>query len=686
MSGCRLTQACGLPYIGVHDFDALLELRAGPAGGYDKAIHLLPFGATVAEFVQNALYTLVKFAGVHNYLFWTWTAEALAACDELNLPCADGMPHLLRPAEYGHHLTVAMWLKPVPTLRALKRGVAVVLSDSDVAFTRKPIMDVAFQLAQQSHADALFQEEGPVNTGFLAVLPSERGLRFAEAWAGFADASLGETVVTDQGALGWARGARSGQYGWCFTLGECRAKRGANESQPLLRTVKPWNFYSEPDDCKLARDPKPPVIADVCNATGVKQEVLRLQRMWFMHVRMFEVAVEPPWGWRSGRGQVGCTVHTALAGALLLGSVALLLSPPATSVQTSVFLCKPGARGGNASLSSALPAPSAAGDTFPQTISAAQARELPSDGRPVQPVPPEPSQASYQRLQAAPALVSAEPALVAEFAAAPWLLPPNCSGLPYIRVHDFDALLELRAGPAGGYDKAIAILPFSIESAEHAQNALYSLVKFAGVHNYIFWTWTANALTACNEMNLPCADGRPHLIHPPEWGHAIKVAMWLKPVLTLRALKRGVAVMLSDNDVAFTRKPIMDLMLQQPSTLEVWAGSASTYLATNESTLTDQQALSWQGGFATQGHYWYCQTPTECQALRKQNESRPLVRTLKPWNFGYDGEDCRIIHDPWPAVVDPCDLRASTYLCTVLLRMPSLLLPTALASTRAPPQ
>lgn len=133
---------------------------------------------------------------------------------------------------------------------------------------------------------------------------------------------------------------------------------------------------------------------------------------------------------------------------------------------------------------------------------------------------------------------------------------------------------------------------------------------------------------------------------------------------------------------------------------EVWAGSASTYLATNESTLTDQQALSWQGGFATQGHYWYCQTPTECQALRKQaspsrcqawrlacvqaacvlacrlaphpscwrvcrrsslracllpaavrtstpsslsplllqNESRPLVRTLKPWNFGYDGE------------------------------------------------
>ena len=68
-------------------------------------------------------------------------------------------------------------------------------------------------------------------------------------------------------------------------------------------------------------------------------------------------------------------------------------------------------------------------------------------------------------------MVSAEPALVAEFAAAPWLLPPNCSGLPYIRVHDFDALLELRAGPAGGYDKAIAILPFSIESAEHAQNA-----------------------------------------------------------------------------------------------------------------------------------------------------------------------------------------------------------------------
>ena len=201
--------------------------------------------------------------------------------------------------------------------------------------------------------------------------------------------------------------------------------------------------------------------------------------------------------------------------------------------------------------------------------------------------------------QADPGLVEREPALVAEFAAAPWLLPPNCSGLPYIGVHDFDALLELRAGPAGGYDKAIHLLPFGATVAEFVQNAreiqktnvgwwhacepaacvrvpqlptgpwlwphvagaslrcaqllcslrltcrlisrpaVYTLVKFAGVHNYLFWTWTAEALAACDELNLPCADGMPHLLRPAEYGHHLTVSWAHSGALPCKRVLQG---------------------------------------------------------------------------------------------------------------------------------------------------
>ena len=46
------------------------------------------------------------------------------------------------------------------TLRALRAGYVVLLSDSDVAFTTKPLFELLTQLAVRSHADGAFQEEG----------------------------------------------------------------------------------------------------------------------------------------------------------------------------------------------------------------------------------------------------------------------------------------------------------------------------------------------------------------------------------------------------------------------------------------------------------------------------------------------------------------------------------------------
>ncbi|PSC71106.1 hypothetical protein C2E20_5498 [Micractinium conductrix] len=299
----------------------------------------------------------------------------------------------------------------------------------------------------------------------------------------------------------------------------------------------------------------------------------------------------------------------------------------------------------------------------------------------VQPIPAEPSQASYQRLQENLGLVSTEPELLEAFAAAPWLLPPNCSGLPYIGVHNFDALLELRAGPAGGYDKAIAILPFSANAAEQAQNAIYTLVKFAGVRNYMMWTWTPEDLAACDALNLPCADGMPHLLHPPGWGDTILLAMWLKPVLTLRAVKRGVAVMISDTDVAYTRKPIIDVLLrmangshadaafqgERPVNTGLFAvpptprgeAFAQFWVNTKDRRLnetvrsTDQVAISFDGDAGLGGFGW-CDSANSCYNERKKNSSIPLIRTFPSWNAAYDYDNCRLGFDESPMIVDVC--------------------------------
>ena len=74
-------------------------------------------------------------------------------------------------------------------------------------------------------------------------------------------------------------------------------------------------------------------------------------------------------------------------------------------------------------------------------------------------------------VQADPAVLSRQPALLREFEAAPWLLPPRTPALPYAGVHDFDQLLALRSAPVGNYSKAIALLLFSKAYGLMAQNS-----------------------------------------------------------------------------------------------------------------------------------------------------------------------------------------------------------------------
>jgi len=83
----------------------------------------------------RAVYSLVKFAGASNYIAATWTPEDLAACADLNLPCADVSGMLLRPvgtgvvqvdvgkagmaASFAVHVTLLWCMTRPPPLEAL---------------------------------------------------------------------------------------------------------------------------------------------------------------------------------------------------------------------------------------------------------------------------------------------------------------------------------------------------------------------------------------------------------------------------------------------------------------------------------------------------------------------------------------------------------------------------------------
>ena len=50
-----------------------------------------------------AVYSLTKYAGVRNYIVATWEASDLAACADLNLPCADVAAYLPAPMDHAEN-------------------------------------------------------------------------------------------------------------------------------------------------------------------------------------------------------------------------------------------------------------------------------------------------------------------------------------------------------------------------------------------------------------------------------------------------------------------------------------------------------------------------------------------------------------------------------------------------------
>jgi hypothetical protein len=62
--------------------------------------------------IFSAVYSLVKMAGVSNFIVVTWTPEDLEACADLNLPCADAQDLLVQPLSHRPAPGDPSWLKP----------------------------------------------------------------------------------------------------------------------------------------------------------------------------------------------------------------------------------------------------------------------------------------------------------------------------------------------------------------------------------------------------------------------------------------------------------------------------------------------------------------------------------------------------------------------------------------------
>ncbi|KAL4448331.1 hypothetical protein ABPG75_005550 [Micractinium tetrahymenae] len=292
--------AARLPYHGVHDLDALLAMRAAPAGGFGRAVVLLAFDKVYGVMVQNCIYTLAKLGGAANYLLFAWTPADLAACAALHLPCADASTLLPAPLDHqadsvfgSHDFNAIQWLKALVTLRALRAGLVVMLSDGDVAYVAKPVWRTFHTLLSASSADGVFQGTGslvaPLNTGTYVIRPTPGGIEAIRRWAGMASSTFSEQD-------GMAR-IHHKAYESCTRVEECRQKRSQMRSggPPALFQWFPSAqsvVSGEPSNCALARpefahriDPCAwfvLLLHPVCTGRPGKPLALHWQDMWLI--------------------------------------------------------------------------------------------------------------------------------------------------------------------------------------------------------------------------------------------------------------------------------------------------------------------------------------------------------------------------------------------------------------------
>lgn len=307
-----------------------------------------------------------------------------------------------------------------------------------------------------------------------------------------------------------------------------------------------------------------------------------------------------------------------------------------------------------------------------------------------------PSRESYDNLQAAPELITSNSELLAEFRAAPWLLPKRTAALPYAGITDFAKLVEMRAGEVDGYSagKAISVTYSNFLDAfdtECIQNYIYGLVKFASASNYIVAFWTDSGREVCQDLNLPCADIRPLLEARklPLEKVVNHVIPWVKPIMSEELLARGYAVHMSDSDIGYAAKPLWRsymTILHDPQAdasfqnEEIGMGPINTgnfvVLPTPGGKSFIARWLDDLAEFAAHDIndqvyivdrmpkaevFRLCRNRQQCYRMldedKKENRTGTLaiIRTYQPAYWSYSGHDFCAMDQPWAPSLDLCD-------------------------------
>lgn len=296
-----------LPYTGVKTGGDLLALRAKPFGGYSQTISIFFFNRAYVEMTQNYVYSLVRFAGVRNYVAATWSSEDYAACLALNLPCWDvssflpggkaGSQELLFGQRAFHDMG---WTRTAVAAHLVKQGYAVHLSDVDISYSPKPLWDSYLRFLEDGGADVAGAAEGwGINTGNYVVIPSPAGKAFMRAWA---EARTRHADTTEQWGLDELhRDTHGASHATCVGIHQCRAVakeiegKGNKGRTALIRMYPIPHTLYHPHGCWMAEpgaveampiDPCHFTMAylhPICQTGAVnKTATMRATGFWFM--------------------------------------------------------------------------------------------------------------------------------------------------------------------------------------------------------------------------------------------------------------------------------------------------------------------------------------------------------------------------------------------------------------------
>lgn len=247
--------AAVLPYQGLHnDLDGLARTQARSIDSY-KAVSVLFFNYHQSVMTQNAIYSLVKWSQVCNYIVVVWDEPSLEVCQSLNLPCFNATD--LAPSEIGVSKEAFLhspdyvkitWMKPILVAELLQLGYVVHASDIDIAYAPSDLTLSYLKYINSANATAAFQREGRypfvVNTGNYMILPTEEGKILMKKWLERAEESM-KAREHEQTALGKLYHEEKDAFLVCQSPEECKNahKRASSLNKPVAivrRTSNSW--------------------------------------------------------------------------------------------------------------------------------------------------------------------------------------------------------------------------------------------------------------------------------------------------------------------------------------------------------------------------------------------------------------------------------------------------------------